>query len=166
MKIRHFFRIVPPIAFIILTIFGVVFLGIGFFEFHNSQVIVISYETTMGLVVGNDFLSHTDPKDSARVNWAYHPVVQFTTMSGKETTFTNVAGAYPPKYEIGETVEVYYNPEEPQDALVKDWLSLWWGPLIFLVIGSLPLIGMVVWFIIGYIIAEKRYQANRRAYNR
>jgi hypothetical protein len=166
MKIRHFFSIVPPIAFIILTIFAVVFLGVGIFEFHNSQVIVNSYETVTGTVVGNDYLSHTDPEDSARVTWTYHPVVQFTATNGREVAFTDRAGSYPARYDVGETVEVYYNPDEPQDALVKDWMSLWWGPLIFLVIGSLPIIGMAIWFIVGYIVAEKRYQASRAAYRR
>ena len=166
MKIRYFFRIVPPIAFIILTIFSVVFIGVGLFELHNTRIIVNTYETTTGLVVGNDYLGHTDPEDSARVTWTYHPVVQFNTTDGRLITFTNIAGANPPKYEIGNMLVVYYNPERPQDAVIKDWGSLWGGPLVFLVTGSLPIIGMVAWFIIGYIVAEKRYRDSRKAYTR
>ena len=54
----------------------------------------------------------------------YHPVVEFTKVSGQQATLTGY-GSNPPAYEAGEVVRVLYDPLDPGEARIDDFWSLW-----------------------------------------
>src|SRR5688500_17574052 len=58
----------------------------------------------------------------------YRPVVQFTTVEGQTTTFTEMVGTNPPKHVPGSTVKVMYPPGNPGGARIPGWFRLWFGP--------------------------------------
>ncbi|WP_206733612.1 DUF3592 domain-containing protein [Flavobacterium sp. YO12] len=73
----------------------------------------------------------------------YAPVVSFTTKAGNKIEFTSSVSSNPPSYSEGESVEVLYDPAEPKDASINGFASLWIGPLIFGILGT-------VFFLIGF----------------
>ena len=51
----------------------------------------------------------TDYKPNASV----FPVLHFTTLRGQAVTARSTMGNYPPRYEVGQRVVVWYNPARP-----------------------------------------------------
>jgi hypothetical protein len=77
-------------------------------------------------------------------NPAYKRVVTFTTMSGKQVTFTEavaIEGALP---EVGQSVQVSYRPSDPQAArIVAGWNGWDFTSLGFLALGVLTVITLL-----------------------
>jgi hypothetical protein len=67
----------------------------------------------------------------------YHPVVQFNAADGTAVEFVSSAGSDPPSYAKGETVKVFYQPTNPNGAMINGTFSLWGGSLIVGGLGTL-----------------------------
>jgi len=76
----------------------------------------------------------------------FRPVVRFKAADGQAVEFTSSSGSNPPSYRRGETVEVFYRPSDPQNALINGLFALWGGPLIVGGMGAaFFLIGAGLW---------------------
>ena len=63
----------------------------------------------------------------------YAPVVRYTdSISGEEYEVTSTTGSKPPEFEVGEEVDVVYNPSNLSEASINTIGELW-GKVIFLV---------------------------------
>ena len=90
----------------------------------------------------------------------YFPVVAFTTLEGRNVTFTASTGSNPPAFEPGEAVAVLYDPQDPQDAVIDAFFSLWFGPII---VGFMGLVFSLVGGGVFYFTARaKRRRAELR----
>lgn len=67
---------------------------------------------------------------------SYRPVVQFSNQNGQRVTFESSSGSNPPSYSKGQSVEVFYRPEAPQDAELNDFFSLWGPPALSGTMGA------------------------------
>ena len=65
----------------------------------------------------------------------YRPEVEFETLAGEKIRFISNTGSNPPSFSRGEKVEVLYQQDEPQQAKINTFLSLWLLPLLFGVLG-------------------------------
>jgi hypothetical protein len=158
MKIHNFFHLFEPLPTIIILAVAVPFLFIGLTELGKAQSMVKNFTTTRGTVIGTDFLRNVDADDSTKSPWAIHPKVSFTTPQGEEISFTDPVGSYPADYEVGDRVEVLYNPENPQEATIKNWKQSVCSPVDNLnrvTTHDLGLLGWVTW---RYVQAERRMQ--------
>ncbi len=72
----------------------------------------------------------------------YYPVVEFVTTDGQHVQVMSSPGSTPPTYDVGESVDVLYRPDNIDDARINSFLSLWLGAIIMGSIGS-------VFFFIG-----------------
>lgn len=163
MILKNIFRMFDPLPTLIILAVALPFLIIGLVEVHKARVMVQEFVTASGTLIDNEYRSHTDPEDSARVYWAYYPVVSFTTAQGYLYIFTDGEGSDPPTYKVGEAVEVLYNPDDPRDATIHSWMSIWMGPLWITVIGLFPILGLIGWSVWRYVRAEMQFQAARQA---
>lgn len=84
----------------------------------------------------------------------YKPLVTFNDKNGAKIEFTSGDSSNPPSYDVGEKIEVLYNPKKPQDAKIKSFSSLWMGVLIICIAGA-------VFFAVGFsfFISEKKKRA-------
>jgi len=73
----------------------------------------------------------------------YAPIISFTTKEGDKIEFTSAIGNNSPSYRVGETVEIIYDPKEPNKADINSFTSLWMAPLILGVFG-------IIFFLIGF----------------
>ncbi|MCA1687602.1 MAG: DUF3592 domain-containing protein [Actinobacteria bacterium] len=64
-----------------------------------------------------------------------YPVVRFQTRDGRMVEFESETGTSSFSQGPGEQVEVLYDPLKPEVARIKTFMMLWFGPLIFSVIG-------------------------------
>lgn len=66
----------------------------------------------------------------------FTPIVTFRDERGREHRFASAGGSNPPSQDVGEQVEVVYDPDDPADAELAGFWSLWLGPLL---LGTLTL---------------------------
>jgi Protein of unknown function (DUF3592) len=53
-----------------------------------------------------------------------HPVVRFTTAEGRTVDFRSSTGSSSPP-DVGDRVDVLYDPDDPQDAKLSGFFDLW-----------------------------------------
>ncbi|SHO56934.1 DUF3592 domain-containing protein [Vibrio quintilis] len=115
--------------------FGLVFLALAAFLFHQQQSFLNHSVRTDGTVIA--FIS----------DGTYYPVVSFQTTEGEMIEFKSSTGSNPPSFSRGENVEVVYRPDLPEHAEIYSFFHLWLGPLIFGILGGLFFLTGVGFFI-------------------
>jgi hypothetical protein len=75
-------------------------------------------------------------RDSDDGSITFTPIVRFETDGGASVSFTSSFSSNPPSYSVGETVGVLYAPDDPNDARINGFGSLWLGPLILGGLGT------------------------------
>lgn len=63
------------------------------------------------------------------------PVVEFATPSGEKIRFTSDFGSLPARHKIGQSVNVRYDPLDPQKAEIESAMNLWLIPVILVFMG-------------------------------
>jgi hypothetical protein len=76
----------------------------------------------------------------------FYPVVEFTTAEGETVRFQSSTGSAPPAFEVGEEVEVLYDPALPENARISSFIDLWLFPTILLAFGGI----FVLFGVIGF----------------
>jgi len=93
--------------------------------------------TTQGRVVEIRAYWSEDSEGRRGVN--HYPVVEFRSSVEKQHRFTGDAGL--DEYEVGESVNVLYDPRNPGDARIATFAQFWLGPLAVVLFGFLSGIG-------------------------
>jgi hypothetical protein len=114
---------------IIFFLIGIGMLIGGIFAYRSNQQFLQSSLKSKGTVTSLD-LRHSSDSSS------YHPVVQFRTLKNQIINFTSSVGSNPASYQVGETVEVNYDPTNPNSAKINDFSSNWLTVLILSVMGT------------------------------
>ncbi|WP_448541587.1 DUF3592 domain-containing protein, partial [Roseiflexus sp.] len=65
----------------------------------------------------------------------FYPVVEFRTADGESVRFEGSTGSNPSAYRVGDTVNVRYDPQTPQSALIDSW-ELWLPSGIVIGVGG------------------------------
>ena len=121
---------------LIAAVCGLPFVGIGFQEAYRSNREIENFVHVSGTVVGNSYASVFNDGNESGV---YLPVIEFVTLNERKTRFTDQVGSLPPDYEIGASVEIIYNPENPSVARINSWKRLWLVPVLLIAAGALPI---------------------------
>ena len=113
---------------IILTLSGLLFFAIGAGLTMRQRSLEKQGMEAPGVVVA---LQENYDSDGS----TYKPVVQFQTSGGQTIEFTSSYSSSPPAYEIGESVTVVYNPEDPSKAVIKGEGQIL--HIIFMLVGGI-----------------------------
>ena len=108
---------------------GVVLLVGGAIAFVHTERFVSGSERATGTVI--DLSSRTDSDGDVM----YHPVVRFTTAEGRTVQFVSGTGSSPASQSEGDSVEVLYDPDDPQDAKLSGFFDLWLWPFALSALG-------------------------------
>ena len=65
----------------------------------------------------------------------YSPTFTFVDNTGRTQTIDSNTACYPPKYEVNQQVEVVYHPESPEKAIIRQFDSLWYTPVMWGIAG-------------------------------
>lgn len=99
-------------------------------------------ETAVGTVVEVSAQQDCERRNNRReCRDVYRPTVTYTTAAGEEITFTSNSANSNWNFPIGSTVNVRYDPANPQGARMDGWFSLWGAPTI---VGGLGVVFGVV----------------------
>lgn len=95
-----------------------------------AAVIAYRLETT-GVVAEGEVTRLEESSDSDGGCCTYSPVVEFE-VNGQTYTFESENASYPPAYEVGESVQVLYDPNDPNTAQINKYSERWLMPIILI----------------------------------
>ncbi len=121
---------------VVLGVVGAVLLVVGVRNFVRTRRFVSQASSTTGTVTDvNTRTSRSHTSSGPRVSTYRYPVVRFQTQDGRSVEFESETGTNTFSQRPGEQVEVLYDPLRPEQARIKSFMMLWFGPLIFSVVG-------------------------------
>jgi len=120
--------------------FGVVFGGIfglvGFiltalavFFLLRTRSFMETAEQTQGTVINMLYSRSSDG------GGGYSAVYRFRTITGQEVEVRDNLSSNPPQFKVGQTIDVLYDPENPQSARIKKWFNLYFLPALLGFLG-------------------------------
>ena len=126
-----------------VTVMGLFLIGIAAIIYLVGSSFRSNAELTTGTVSG--FSTVTDSDDNSQT---YCPIVQFSTETGQQVTYYSNTCNSPPAHQVGDSVEIYYDPENPEKAQIKGFWSQYLAVIIvgciglaFTLFGSMITIG-------------------------
>jgi len=114
----------------VFAVIGSAMLAGSFFWYTKTKSFIGEALTAPGVVIE---LVRSRSNDST----TYTPVVEYTTEKGQKIEFTSSVGSNPPSHSKGDQIEVLYHEDTPQQAKINSFFSLWLGPILLLVLGSI-----------------------------
>jgi hypothetical protein len=121
------------IALLVLGFIGFVFVGIGGLFGSTSWRLVQNGQQTTGVVV--DQVSTYDSEGGT----TYLPVFRYRWLGVQYVEGADFS-SNPPRYEIGEEVTLWVNPDDPAEFVPDRFVDLWLMPLIFGGVGAILLV--------------------------
>ncbi len=134
-----------------IAIFSGIFCGIGLIFLMVSWIItaVIADRkkncTSKAVGTVTDLVRSTNYHDRNSHARGFHPVVQYTTDKGETLSVTSAVSTNPPKYKVGDIVNVKYDPNKPQKFYIDGDNTINIVKIVFLCVGSgLIVLGLLV----------------------
>lgn len=106
----------------LLALVGSVLLTVSTFRFLDKAI------EGEGVVIDLEYRRSSDSS-------SYYPRVEFLTANDEKIQFTSSNGSNPPSFSVGEQVGVLYLLENPQEAKINTFFSLWFGPMFIFIFG-------------------------------
>lgn len=119
---------------------GLISMAVALGFFIHSQNFVRNATQTTGTVI------EMVERSSSEGNSTYAPVFTFTNSAGAAFTIHSRSASYPPKYRVGQSIPILYDPADPETAKTKDIFSLWGISLVCGAIGVIHFpLGLLLW---------------------
>lgn len=131
---------------VLFILFSILPFGICAYCYTSTSNFLKKAEKTQGTVLDVVERKTSDGK-------SYYPVYSFVDVYGTRHKIYSKSGSYPPEYEIGDSIPIFYDPENPEKIKMDSFASLWVGSIIAGVLGLIPfLMGVLFLLIIPIII--------------
>jgi hypothetical protein len=122
---------------------GITLLVVGFFVYRSNQRALETGVLTTGTVVG---MQERYDEDGSM----YAPIIRFTTIEGETVEFMSSTWTRPAEYGPGDSVEILYQSDAPQNAQIDSAFGRYGAPAILGVVGVfLTLVGALVAFVVN-----------------
>lgn len=82
-------------------------------------------------------------RESCSDGCAYSPVIEFVAKDERIYSFESNYAEAPPRYPVGERLEILYNPDDPAQAEIAEMLNFWTNP-IMVIFGGVDVILILV----------------------
>lgn len=120
---------------LIPLVVGLLLIAACFISLSRMRTFVSKAQQTQGTIV--DMVFSRGSSTSSNASYTYTPVFEFRAMSGQMIRVKESVSSNPPQFQVGETVEVIYDPEAPQGARIHKWSNLYLFPVLFGVMGMI-----------------------------
>jgi len=118
----------------IFALIGSLFAGIGVLFWQNESEFKQTAMETKGTVVSVRSSVTGSGSDRSTV---YRPVVRFQLPNGQSKEVESTVGTNPPRFQVGDSVDVLYNPQNTSDARLKADLEFPIFQIVFIGMGSI-----------------------------
>ena len=117
----------------IFCIMGLVIWLQAFYIYQEDRVFIEKANLVSGTVLRNSTNDRT--------------LVSFVTKECKQIKFSSNTGNNPSGYTEGESVEVFYDPENPSNASINDFYTLYLGLIVLGAIGTVFFLAGISFFL-------------------
>ena len=100
-----------------------------------STISAYNYLSTNSLLK-NSAEAHGIVAGFDRSRGSYRPVVVYLDKHGREYSHTSPVGSGKPRFLVGDRVTVIHAPDDPSNAKILDFWSLWFGTIITAILGA------------------------------
>ena len=148
-----------PAGPLLIALFGIGLLGWGIVSYLRQSSNISRWIRVEGVVTGfvgrrmgpQTFVS-AKTADGVRVErkTMFRPQVSFTIEDGRTVDLVGRVGSRPPRYNVGDTVGVLYNPQNPELACLDQFAELWFKTILLVLFGVLMVgMGALGWLLSG-----------------
>jgi cytochrome c oxidase assembly protein Cox11 len=113
---------------------GIIAMIAGVLWYRSTKERLKTMINHIGIVV--EMIRVERPRETAN----FYPVIEFETQTGKVFRFESRTGGSETSYKIGESVEILYDPQDSQGAMINSWTELWLPPIAVMMLGGSVLI--------------------------
>jgi len=117
---------------------GVILLVLAGIVYFREQSFLSRAQTATGTVVDLDLSNDSNGSSS------FCPVIEFTTQAGEPVRYYGNVCSNPPSYNVGEPVEVVYDPQDIKHVQMSGFWSQYLGVIILSCIG-VPFLLFTLW---------------------
>ena len=125
---KVFAQVILSIGLVLLAISGVMYLINA--VFISRAELVDGTVTLINTSFDSDYNSTT-----------YCPLVRYTTKAGQTLTYDSEVCSSPANYKVGDQVQIYYDPQDPGKAQIKNFWSQYLQSITMSGLG-LPFVGL------------------------
>lgn len=126
----------------------------AWYSWQSTRQAVRDGIRTQGVVLENRSPQRIGLRHRNKISTALAPVVQFQTADGQRITYQSTTYTTPARFDVGDTVELWYNPTNPQDVTLAG-VDTWLLPVICGLFAF-------VFGLLGYVPLLRRFMASRR----
>ena len=123
---------------------GLIFILGGGFLIHRYHLdeFVLASSTAEGLVVENRSKEVHPRLSSGDLPYvSYHAIVRFTDRKGQIFTYADAFGFSSASFQVGQRVRIFYDPRNPQRAMIDRGVKNVVVPLVCAVFGGFLILG-------------------------
>lgn len=120
-------------------VLGMLLFVMAFLGYMNEKDFAETAKYTTGTVIGltqKEFSNRTPGSNITTNTLYYYPVVSFA-VDKHNYTFTSGSGNNPPLYNIGQNVNIMYDPQNPLNADINSWSNKWLSVIICISLGGM-----------------------------
>lgn len=138
----------------LLLLVGIAFIFVGILIMKQGDSLKKRCtEKAIGTVV--EIISERESISDDYTDRIYYPVIEYQvgerTISQKSRSGQNTR-----KYDVGQQVVIYYNPNNVEEYFIKGDSSSQFIGIVFIVIGSVVAVSVVIFVFIGHAVKSKR----------
>jgi hypothetical protein len=122
----------------VVPMFGLVgglLVVVGLFFFIRTRNFLGKAHEAKGTVIEMAYRQNSSADSNS--GGGYVPVYQFETEDKQRIVKQDGLATNPPRYQVGQTIDILYDPENPEKAHVNRWMNLYFVPAL---LGGLGLI--------------------------
>ena len=121
---------------------GIVFTPVGIVWWLNVRHFVQTAEQTEGTVI--ELVKNRSKEGGS----SYCPVVEYTDHLGQRHEHRANVSSNPPHFSVGDKVQILYDQNNPDSAMINHWLYLYFSSVLFVFLGAVSLVTAIAWFVV------------------
>lgn len=129
------------VGMILITVSVLEFAG-GIYFYQKTSTFLETARKTTGQVV--ELITNNTSKNKK----TYAPVFTFQDSRGKTHKIKSAYSSSSPSYEVGQEVDVFFNPQMPEEAILGDFFEVWGATVIFMTMATITfLVSSIILFV-------------------
>jgi hypothetical protein len=118
-----------------------ILIGWGIYSYKDKTENFATYKKTEGTVIRLREVPETE-----NTGITYAPVIKYKDASGKEYTYESKHSSDPPDFNVGEKVQLIYDPADPEEVYVDSFREKWVLTIVLFLCG-LIVFPISIWMI-------------------
>ena len=119
---------------IVFSLVGGLLALIGVFLFIRARIFIGKAQEAKGMVIQ---MVYSRTSSSSGSGGGYAPVYQFRTLDGQTIVIQDSLSSNPPRFQVGQEINILYESGNPQKARINKWMNLYFAPVL---LGGMGLI--------------------------